>query len=249
LSGKGIERIDEIPDTFPLSAIQQRIRTSILDSRAYVSEDLNLLLKDVKYPVHFLDFETVSPVVPRYAGTRPYQTIPFQWSDHILFENGKIEHREYLCSEDKDPRNEFGPTLLDTLGRSGTIFIYTEYEKRIINNLAEELPEHRTELLKTIDRFKDLCAIIKNHFYLPEFHGSFSLKAVLPALVPEMSYQNLTIQEGAFASAEYLRMIDPSTPNEEKQKIRKSLLTYCSYDTLAMLRIRDEIMKRCKTEG
>ncbi|MBW2539917.1 MAG: DUF2779 domain-containing protein, partial [Deltaproteobacteria bacterium] len=76
-----------------------------------------------------------------------------------------------------------------------------------------------------------------------EFHGSFALKAVLPGLIPEMSYKNLTIQEGAFASVEYLHMIDPSTPNEEKQKIRRSLLTYCSHDTLAMLRIRDELMR------
>jgi len=244
LSGKGIIRIDEIPDTFPLSAIQQRIRTCVAESRAYVSKDMRAILKDVKYPAHFLDFETVSPAIPRYAGTRPYQTIPFQWSDHILFDDGKIEHREYLCSEDKDPRDEFGRTLLNTLGSSGTIFIYTNYEKRIINELAEYLPGYRADLLKTIDRFKDLCAIIKEHFYHLEFHGSFSLKAVLPALIPEMSYTNLTIQEGAFASVEYLRMIDPSTPHDEKHKIRKSLLTYCSHDTLAMLRIRDELIQR-----
>jgi predicted RecB family nuclease len=246
LSAKGINRINEIPDTFPLSSIQQRIRSCIVESRTYLSKELSALLGDVKYPVHFLDFETVSPAIPRYAGTRPYQTIPFQWSDHILSDDGKITHQEYLCSEDKDPRNEFGRTLLDTLGSSGTIFIYTDYEKRIVNQLAEDLPGHRIELLKTVDRFKDLCAIIKKNFYHPEFHGSFSLKSVLPALIPEMSYATLTIQEGAFASVEYLRMINPSTPNEEKQKIRKSLLTYCGHDTLAMLRIRDEIIKRCK---
>jgi predicted RecB family nuclease len=249
LSEKGINRIDEIPDTFPLSAIQQRIRTCILESRAYISKELNPLLRDVKYPVHFLDFETVSPAVPRYAGTRPYQTIPFQWSDHILFDDGKIEHREYLCNEDMDPRHEFSRTVLNTLGSNGSIFIYTGYEKRIINSLAEDLPGHRRALLKTLDRFKDLCAIIKKHFYHPEFHGSFSLKAVLPVLIPGMSYKNLSIQEGAFASMEYLRMINPSTPNEEKQKIRQSLLTYCGHDTLAMLRIRDEMLKRSEASG
>ena len=199
---------------------------------------------DVKYPVHFLDFETFATAIPRYAGTRPYQTIPFQWSDHILTENGTLEHEEYLCVDDKDPREEFTRTLLDTLGKKGTIFIYTTYEKRIIEELAGYLPQLRSDLLLIIDRFKDFCAIIKKYFYRPGFHGSFSLKSVLPALVPDMSYGNLAIQEGSIASVEYLRMLDPATPPGEKAKVKQDLFTYCGYDTLGMVKIRDELRKR-----
>ena len=93
-------------------------------------------------------------------------------------------------------------------------------------------------------RIKDLYKIIHKHYYHPQFHGSFSLKSVLPAILPEMTYENLEIQEGQLASLEYLRMIDPSASTEEKQKIKKDLLTYCGHDTLAMVKIREKLLER-----
>ena len=245
LEAMGIEGIIDIPDSYPLTALQERIRTCVVSNEAFISKNIEDELKNVEYPIHFLDFETVSPAIPRYAGTRPYQTIPFQWSDHMLYENGTLEHKEYICNDDKDPREEFADTLLATLGKNGTIFIYTTYEKGIIKDLAEYFPQLRGDLLLIIDRFKDLCAIIKKHFYHPKFRGSFSLKSVLPVIVPDMDYGNLAVQEGNQASLEYLRMIDPSIPPEEKERIRKELLIYCGYDTLAMVKIRNELIKRC----
>jgi hypothetical protein len=194
------------------------------------------------YPIHFLDFETIGLAIPRYADTRPYQTIPFQWSDHILYEDGKLDHREYLCNEDRDPREEFTKTLLDALGTRGSIVIYTSYETGVLNSLIEHLPEYADELQSVIERFIDLYKIIKDNFYAPRFYGSFSLKFVLPALVPEMSYDKLSIQEGLQASLDYLRMIDPATPEDEKSKIREDLLVYCGQDTLAMVKIREELL-------
>ncbi|MBA7662537.1 hypothetical protein ES703_70566 [subsurface metagenome] len=187
--------------------------------------------------------ETVSPAIPRYANTRPYQTIPFQWSDHILYEGKTVEQQEYLCEQDKDPRNEFALTLLHALGSKGTIFTYTTYEKGIISELAECFPEYRDQLIATLDRFKDLYLLIRKHFYHPGFHGSFSLKSVLPALVPDMNYKTLAIQEGSQASFDYLRMLDPFILSGEKRRIKKDLLNYCGYDTLAMVKIREELLK------
>ncbi len=243
LEGMGIYDIREIPDGFSLTALQERIRKCVVNDKAYIARELKDELEDVEFPVHFLDFETLALAIPRYAGTRPYQGIPFQWSDHILHENGKIEHREYLCEEVKDPREEFILTLLDVLGSKGSIVTYTDYEKRIIEALAEVHPEHRKPLLATLDRLMDLYKIIRNNYYHPEFHGSFSLKSVLPAIIPEMSYDSLTVQEGQEAGIEYMRMIDPSTPAEEKEKIKKDLLKYCGHDTLAMVRIREALLK------
>ncbi|UCF86141.1 MAG: DUF2779 domain-containing protein, partial [Desulfobacteraceae bacterium] len=117
LSAMGIDDIRDIPADFSLSALQERIRSCVIDNNDYISPALKDELMNVEYPVHFLDFETIGPAIPRYAGTRPYQTIPFQWSDHILCEDGRVEHREYLCEEDKDPREEFTRSLLDVLGR------------------------------------------------------------------------------------------------------------------------------------
>jgi hypothetical protein len=95
-----------------------------------------------------------------------------------------------------------------------------------------------------LGRIKDLHQIIRRHYYRPGFHGSFSLKSVLPTVIPEMSYANLEIQESQLASLEYLKMIDPATPTEEKEKIKRDLLTYCGNDTLAMLKIREKLISR-----
>ena len=244
LAAMGINDIRDIPSTYSLTALHQRIRTSVLENKETISEELEHELTDVEYPVHFLDFETIITAIPRYAGTRPYQTIPFQWSNHILQKDEFLEHHDYLCNEDKDPREEFTFRLLSVLGMKGTIFIYSSYEIRIIKALSEDLPEYRKKLLDILDRFKDLCVIMKKHFYNPGFHGSFSLKSVLPVLAPDMNYKSLEIQKGGQASLEYLRMIDPSTSSKEREKIRENLLTYCEQDTYAMVRIREEMLKR-----
>ena len=244
LAEMGIQDISDIPESFPLSLIQDRIRKSVSSRKEYISNRLEAELSNLEYPAHFLDFETIGAALPRYADTRPYQTIPFQWSDHILYEDGKLDHREYLCNEDKDPREEFTESLLDALGTQGSIVIYTSYETGVLNSIVEHFPHYADELRAIIDRFKDLHAIIRNHYYHPKFYGSFSLKYVLPALVPEMSYDKLSIQDGIQASLEYLRMIDPGTGETEKAIIRENLLTYCGQDTLAMIKIRDELLSR-----
>jgi hypothetical protein len=244
LAAMGIKDIHDVPETFLLSEIQARITACVKNDKEYISTGLRDALKEMEYPIHFLDFETLGPAIPLYAGTRPYQTIPFQWSDHILYEDGTIEHREYLCEEDKDPREECTLSLLNVLGNKGAIVTFTDCEERIIKNLAMELPRCRDQLHALPKRIKDLHMIIRRDYYNPGFHGSFSLKSVLPALLPTMDYGNLAIQEGIQASVEYLRMIDPATPSDEKKKIKKNLLTYCGHDTIAMVRIRDELMKR-----
>jgi hypothetical protein len=240
----GVEDISEIPDEFPLSVFQKRIKKCITDGQEFIAPELEDELMDVQYPVHFLDFETFASVIPRYPDTRPYQTIPFQWSDHILYEDGRVEHMEYLCVEDKDPCEEFTETLLGTLGTGGTIFVYSNYEERMVNQLGDRFFDIRDQLLNLLNRFKDLHALIRKNYYHPEFYGSFSLKQVLPVLVPSMNHGNLNIQEGSLASLEYLRMVDPATPPDEKTKIKHDLRTYCGYDTLGMVNIRNELLKR-----
>jgi hypothetical protein len=244
LTAIDVQDIRDVPESFPLTEIQERIKRCVKYNQEYVSGDLRDELEAVEYPVHFLDFETLGLAIPRYLGTRPYQSVPFQWSDHVLHEDGRVEHLEYLCEEDKDPREEFARTLLDVLGPKGSIVTYTTYEEGIIKGLAEEFPQYRDQLLATLDRVKDLYAIIRKNYYHPEFHGSFSLKAVVPALLPEMDYANLIVQEGQQAGLEYLRMIDLSTPVHEREKIREALLAYCGQDTLVMIKIREKLSNR-----
>jgi predicted RecB family nuclease len=244
LAGMGVQDIRDVPDSFSLTEIQERIRTCVKNNEEYASSELRAELEEVQYPVHFLDFETLGLAIPRYAGTRPYQTVPFQWSDHVLHEDGRVEHREYLCEEDKDPREEFARTLLGVLGTNGSIVTYTTYEEGVIRGIGEDFPQYRDQLLALLGRVKDLYAIIRRNYYHPGFHGSFSLKSVVPALLPDMNYENLAIQEGQQAGLEYLRMIDPSTSTEERVRIKAALLAYCGQDTLAMVKIREKLLKR-----
>jgi predicted RecB family nuclease len=240
----GVQDIRDIPSSFPLDDIQSRIRSCVIKGEEYLSPELGSELKDVAYPVHFLDFETVAPAIPRYPDTRPYQMIPFQWSDHILQQDGTLEHREYLSDEDIDPREEFARSLVQALGGEGSIFCYTFYEKRVIEELAEHIPRLSGRLRAVLSRFKDFHSLIRRFFYHPHFYGSFSLKSVLPALVPDMKYEDLAIHDGNQASLEYLRMIDSSTPVMEKQEIKRNLKKYCGQDTFAMVKIREELLSR-----
>jgi hypothetical protein len=245
LASMGIQDIRDVPDSFPLSENQDRIRRCVKNNEEYISSELRGELERVEYPVHFLDFETLGFAVPKYAGTRPYQAVPFQWSDHVLHENGGLEHLEYLCEEDKDPREEFARTLLEALGNRGSIVTYTNYEEGIIKKLAEGFPQHGDQLLATLVRIVDLYAIIRKNYYHPGFHGSFSLKDVVPALLPEMGYESLTVQEGQQAGLEYLRMLNPATSTKERDRIKTALLAYCGQDTITMVKIREKLLNRC----
>lgn len=243
LTAMSVVDIKNIPDDFDLTELQERMKKCVKNNDAYISTRLYAQLTNLEYPVHFLDFETMNPAIPLYADTSSYEVIPFQWSDHILHRDGSLVHKEYLCEDRRDPREDFTRTLLETLDGKGSIFIFTTYEKTIIKMLAEHLPQYRDDLLCIPNRFKDLCSIIRRYFYHPGFHGSFSLKSVLPVLVPEMSYNTLSIKDGSHASSEYLRLIHPDTPIWEKEKIKEDILAYCRQDTLAMVRIRDQLMK------
>lgn len=244
LAKMGIDDIREMPDSFALSKVPARIRECVTSETEYVGSEFKDSLKQYNYPIHFLDFETIAPAIPRYANTGPYQKLPFQWSDHILSKNGNLDHKEYLCCEDKDPREEVARALLEDLGDSGSICTYGNYEKQVISELADFLPHHGDRLKALLPRCKDLLIRIRGGYYHPDFHGSFSLKNVLPVLVPSMSYENLPIQEGDQAGVEYLRMIDPETTSDEKERILADLLKYCGQDTLAMVKIREELLKR-----
>ena len=244
LRAAGIEDIRDIPAGFRLTAMQARVARCIQEEREYLGPELTGVLHDVEYPVHFLDFETIAPAIPRYAGTRSYQAVPFQWSDHVLARDGTLEHHEFLHDQETDPRPVFYASLLEALGDRGSIFIYTGYELGVMKGLASALPSHGLRFAAIADRCKDLHAAIRSHYYHPDFGGSFSLKAVLPSVVPEMGYGGLAVQQGNQASLEYLRMIDPSTPDPERKGLRSDLLAYCRHDTLAMVRLREELLRR-----
>jgi CRISPR/Cas system-associated exonuclease Cas4 (RecB family) len=231
----GIYDIRDIPSSFTgLNSTQQRVRDCVVNNRLHVDSELCHTLQQLEYPIHFLDFETFNPALPIYIGTCPYQVIPFQWSDHILNKTGEFRHEEFLHEEPTDPRRYFIESLLNILGSEGSIVVYSSYEATRIRELAVAFPEMATSLLKLLDgRIIDLLQLVRKYCYHPEFHGSFSIKSVLPALVPGMDYKDLDITDGGTASVAYAEMIHPETTPERRNSLKKSLLAYCKRDTEA----------------
>ena len=240
LAGQGIVTIDAIPDTTKLTAVQRRVKENV----EWVSGRLKSALTAVQFPVHHLDFETVMLAVPRYAGTRPYQSLPVQWSNHTERDHGEVTHGEYLHTDGGDPRKSLAEALLDTLGGKGSICVYSPYEQSIIEQLAEALPSLRSALRALVARIWDLHPIVKEHYYHPDFGGSYSLKDVVPALVPSLRYDDLTIKEGGQAASEYYRMVFVETDWVEQARIREALLAYCKRDTLALLEMRRVLLEK-----
>ncbi len=237
---QGIHTVDDIPAGYPLNTVQRRMR----DNVEWVGPGLRAALEAVRYPVHHLDFETFMPAIPKLAGTRPYQTIPTQWSNHIQAQDGAVRHDDFLCMEAKDPREELAVALLDSLGQEGSICVYSGYERSILEGLAEALPGLRRELRHLVSRLWDLLPVIRDSYYHPAFNGSYSIKAVLPALVPGLGYGELEIQEGGAAAQLYDRMVFHEGDWVEKIRIREALLKYCERDTLAMVEIRKALRQR-----
>jgi len=242
LAEQGVVTIDEIPAGTKLSAVQRKVKENV----EWVSEKLDAALKTVRFPVHHLDFETVMLAVPRFAGTRPYQALPVQWSNHIESDQGDLHHHEFLHTEGTDPRQPLAEALLESLGSKGSICVYSPYEQSVIEQLAEFLPELRTALRALVKRIWDLHPVVKEHYYHPEFGGSYSLKEVLPALVPSLRYDDLGIREGGQAASEYYKMVFIETDWIERAKIQEALLAYCKRDTLAMVELRRVLREKAK---
>lgn len=240
LARQGVTIIDEIPDGTRLSPVQQRVKHNV----EWVSPALEQVLRSVEYPVHHVDFETVMLAVPRFHATRPYQSIPVQWSNHIELESGEIQHLEFLHSDPTEPRKRWAETLIETLGEKGSIVVYSSYEEAMMRQVADAFPEFRKAFSVMMKRLWDLHPVIKEHYYHPAFGGSYSIKAVLPAVVPAMGYDDLLIREGGQAASEYYRMIFVEEDWIEQSKIRDALLQYCARDTMAMLELRRALMQK-----
>ena len=245
LREEGLMDIREIPSGFTgLSAMHSRVRESVASGQPYVGANLGSRLLDIKFPAGFLDFEAFSPAVPVYVGTRPYQAMPFQWSLHILGSTGDLIHREFLDDGSGDPRERFITSLLNAVPPTGSLVAYSSYESTRMRALAREFPEYEEPLLLLCERVVDLMSIVRAEYYHPGFRGSFSIKSVLPALVPELAYDDLEISEGNAAAASYEQLVANDVPDHMIAGAKEALLNYCKRDTEAVVRVYESLMEQ-----
>jgi hypothetical protein len=242
----GIRRLADIPESFALNDRQKRARQAVLENRLLWSEHLGEELERLTYPAWFIDFEAVAPAVPRYEGCRPWQQIPFQWSAHRVDEPwGEPRHCGFLAPAHGDPRREFAESLLRGVEGEGPVLVWSRpFEDGRLKELQEALPDLEEPLQALRKRLVDLLEIVRKHVYHPDFLGSFSIKSVLPALVPELSYDGLAVAKGDAASLAFDRLSRDEMEEAERQALRAGLEEYCRLDTLAMVRILDVLRAR-----
>jgi predicted RecB family nuclease len=239
LARSGITSIKKIPNDFKLSEKQRRAVDCSKSGKPFIGPELADELDSLKFPLCFMDFETVFPALPRFAKMAPYDHIPFQWSVHRQERRGApIEHFEFLAENNSDPRVPFVEALCQATLGAGNIVVYNEtFEYSRLDDLARWLPRYGAKIDSIKAEMWDLFRVVRGYVYHPAFAGSFSLKAVLPAFVPEMAYETLEVSNGTAAGLAWAQLIAVETPLTEKARLRQALLSYCEQDTLALAKL------------
>ncbi len=235
----GALELADVPDDL-LNAIQLRVKTHTLAGTVFFDKARSVAaLARHPVPAYFVDFETAQLVIPQWAGFRPYQQVPFQFSVHKLDRQGRLTHREFLDLSGADPTRGFAEALIRDCGKRGAVYVYNAgFERGRVRELAERYPDLADALLAINDRMVDLLPIAQTHYYHPGQQGSWSIKKVLPAVAPELRYDDLDgVQDGSMAMEAYQEAIDPTTCPERKAQLRTQLSRYCALDTFAMVRL------------
>lgn len=255
---QGYQRITDIPDCtckptakkctcgYRLTDYQALQRIVARSGQPFIhAAGIRELLNQLRYPLYFLDFEAVNPAVPQYDGCRPYQPLPFEASLHVQAAPGaSVTHLEYLADGTLDPRPGLRAFLCERIGPVGSLVAYNKsYEGGILKALAQMAPQAMAEVLLDQERrLWDLADPFRKALYAhPRFEGSWSIKKVLPVLVPDLSYAGLAIQDGAAAMRAYTRLMTEALSPEERAQIMADLRAYCGQDTYAMVRLLDHL--------
>ena len=241
LYDQGIINIEDIEDDFAMTANQASAVQNYKSKETFINkEKIKEFIDTLIYPIYHLDFETFQQAIPQFKGISPYQQIPFQYSLHIEHENGILEHKEYLALDGIDPREQIAQRLCEDIPSDVTVLAYNmSFEKGVIKKLAESFPTLSTHLLSINENMNDLMIPFQKKYYVtPSMNGNYSIKYVLPALVPELAkaYKELDgVQNGTQAMNAFANM--SKMEEGEKLKMRTSLIEYCKLDTLAMVKI------------
>ena len=237
----GILSIEHVPDDFDLTDKQRNQVEATKAGQPFADIGaIAAFLGEMEYPIAFLDYETYPCAIPRFAGFGPFHQIPFQFSLHVVEAHGREpRHREFLFTETDCPDVALVAALKAALPPTGTVVAWNKsFEKGINAKLAERLPGERTFLDDVNARVIDLMDVFTEQMFVhPAFKGKTSIKYVLPALVPELSYQELAIQEGGTASETWNKIVTGELDADGIARERANLLQYCGLDSFAMVEI------------
>jgi hypothetical protein len=236
------DRISRLPDDADLTGNQIAYVEVLRSGRPAIDRQALGRLDELRYPLHYLDFEAIQPAIPWFAGTSPYQKHAFQYSVHVRPEPGaELAHHEYLAAIGGDWRRDLAERLFETLGDQGSIIVYSSYEAQILSQLVRWFPDLETAVDRIRSRLFDLEKVVKKGYLHPEFRGKSSIKRVLPVMAPGPGYDELAIGGGEDAMASFGFMWAGQEDPEHFAEHRRNLLEYCKLDTLAMVRVHEAL--------
>jgi hypothetical protein len=244
LVAKGYHSIHDLPGELRLNPMQLRQVRAVRSGAMIVESGLVEGLREFEGPLAFIDFETVAPAIPVWPGCRPWENVPVQFSVHLEQPGGGWRHSAWLAEGPEDPRPELAERLVDACRDARALVAYhASFERDCLRVLALGAPHLAADLGEMELRLRDLLPAVRNHIYHPDFGGGFSLKKVLPALVPELTYDDLEIRDGAIATVELWRLMfeRDQMSARHRERLRRALLRYCERDTWAMVRLLERL--------
>ena len=248
---RGITSIADLPPKEKLNFTQRRQLKAMAENRVIVEPTLARQLQPFTVPgrVGFLDFETIIRAIPVWPGMAPWQQAAAQFSYHERQPDGSYTHAAFLAEGPQDARPPLAAAMVRATANAERVVMYTAFEKTRIRELQQAVPALAAELAALEAKLIDLFPVMKNCVYHPDFKGSFSLKAILTPLVPELTYNDLVIVDGRVASVEIARLlfVADKIPRRERDRVRQDLLTYCERDTWAMVRLLEELRNLVRT--
>tara|TARA_B100000787_G_C16182189_1_gene292503 strand:+ start:402 stop:1859 length:1458 start_codon:yes stop_codon:yes gene_type:complete len=242
-----IQSISDIPEKFILTDLQSKVVKSSKTGNIMFGDNFSSEIMEYQPPVYFFDFETLGCAIPIFNGLKPFERVPFQWSLHHLSENREINHWEYLADEKIDFRRVMIEKFINiVISDNDKIIVYNEsFEKSVLKDMIVLYPDLKVKINKIIDRIIDLMAFIKKNLYHPKFNGSFSLKKVLPALLPnEEQYREGGVSDGNEAQKQFYNIISDKYDQNEKNEVIKNLIAYCKKDTYSLLLILQKLLEK-----
>lgn len=236
---QGVFDLRDVPSGGFANATFERIREATASGLIYHDrEGASAAISEWSLPRAYLDFETVNPAIPRWIGTKPYQQIPFQYSCHFEDSQGALRHRGFLSLDGDDPRRALAEQLISDVGEEScqSIIAYNApFEKLCVRELAAAFPDLKAQLDEIENKIVDLLPVTRDHYYHRDQRGSWSIKAVLPTIAPELAYDDLAVQHGGAAQAAWFEAVRDGTTEERRNELKVGLERYCERDTEAMV--------------
>ena len=241
---KGIEDLLDLAEG-DLNPIGARVLAATRDARPFHdAEGARRAMSHWGWPRAWLDFETIATAIPRWIGTGPYQQVPFQFSLHLERRGGRMTHHEFLSCDGGDPRRACAEALVEAIPEGATIIAYyAPFERRVLRELARDVPEHAERLEAMADATVDLLPVTRDHWYHRDQRGSWSIKAVLPTVAAELDYGALEVKDGGDAQSAWLEAADPACDPLRREALEEALKAYCERDTWAMVALARALVK------